>query len=203
MKLLGLFVHGPGVLHNNVRKIEGMDDLSGLKIRTPGGYIADLMGEMGATTLFMSAGEVYERLSRGVIDGVTFTYEALTAFNLTEDIAYSMTVPGGLYNTTWFVVMNEDKWNAIAPEDQAAIEAISGLAFAERVGQAWNAADTSAIEAITAAGIEIAPAPDALLAEIREIAEGYEAAWAEAIAEDGYDGEAALSAIRAQTGVAY
>ncbi|MCC2112466.1 MAG: ABC transporter substrate-binding protein, partial [Hyphomicrobiales bacterium] len=34
VKLLGLFVHGPGILHNNVRKIEKPADLEGLKIRT-------------------------------------------------------------------------------------------------------------------------------------------------------------------------
>ncbi|RYG90302.1 TRAP transporter substrate-binding protein [Loktanella sp. IMCC34160] len=203
VKLLGLFVHGPGVLHNNVRRIETVDDIAGLKIRVPGGYIADLMADLGATTLFMSSGEVYEKLSRGVIDGVTFTYEALTAFNLTDDLQYSMRVPGGIYNTTWFVVMNDDKWNEISAEDQAAIEAISGEAFAELVGAAWNAADEAAIEEIQAEGIEIYDAPAPVLEAIKQAAAAYEQAWIDAIAADGYDGAAALGAFRAQTGVAY
>ena len=203
VKLLGLFVHGPGVLHNNVRKIESVDDISGLKIRVPGGYIADLMSALGAETLFMSSGEVYEKLSRGVIDGVTFTYEALTAFKLTEDLKYTMRVPGGLYNTTWFLVMNDDKWNEISEADRAAIEAISGAAFAERVGAAWNAADEAAVEKITAAGIEIYDAPAPLLEEIKSNAAGFEKAWADSIAADGFDGIAALEALRAETGVAF
>ena len=203
VKLLGLFVHGPGVLHNNVRKVESVDDISGLKIRVPGGYISDLMEDLGATTLFMSSGEVYEKLSRGVIDGVTFTYEALTAFNLTDDLQYTMRVPGGLYNTTWFLVMNEGKWAEISPEDQAAIEEISGLAFAERVGAAWNAADEAALEEIRAAGIEIHDAPAPLLEEIKSVAATYEQDWADAIAGDGFDGTAALAEMRAQTGVAF
>lgn len=203
VKLLGLFVHGPGVLHNNVRKIETAADIAGLKIRVPGGYVSDLMEDLGATTLFMSSGEVYEKLSRGVIDGVTFTYEALTAFNLTDDLQYTMRVPGGLYNTTWFLVMNDDKWDAISPEDRAAIEAISGLAFAERVGAAWNGADEAALVKIAEAGIEISDAPAPLLAEIKAAAATYEQAWADAIAEDGFDGAAALEAMRGRTGVAF
>ncbi|MFV0361216.1 TRAP transporter substrate-binding protein [Tropicimonas sp.] len=203
VKLLGLFVHGPGLLHNNVRKIETPEDIHGLKIRVPGGYISDLMSDLGAETLFMSSGEVYEKLSRGVIDGVAFTYEALTAFKLTEDIKYSMRVPGGLYNTTWFRVMNEGKWNGISPGDQAAIEAISGPAFAELVGAAWNDADAAAIEKIDAAGIEIYDAPGPLLDEIRSKAAAHEQVWAEAIAEDGFDGTAALETLRARTGVSY
>lgn len=200
-KLLGLFVHGPGIFHNNQRKIESTDDLAGLKIRVPGGYISDLMSDLGATTLFMSSGEVYEKLSRGVIDGVTFTYEALTAFKLTDDLKYSMKVPGGIYNTTWFLVMNEGKWDEISEADQAAIEAISGSAFAERVGAAWNEADEKAIAKIKAAGIEIYDAPAGVLDAVKAAAATHEAAWADKIAADGYDGAAALQELRAQTGV--
>ena len=116
---------------------------------------ADLMSELGATTVFMSSGEVYEKLSRGVIDGVSFTYEALTAFRLTRHLKFAMRVPGGIYNTTWFLVVNEAKWSEISQTDQTAIEAISGESFAELVGQAWTDADTEAIEEITAAGLEL------------------------------------------------
>jgi TRAP-type C4-dicarboxylate transport system substrate-binding protein len=202
-KLLGLFVHGPGVLHNNVRKIESVDDIAGLKIRVPGGYISELMADLGASTLFMSSGEVYEKLSRGVIDGVTFTYEALTAFKLTDDIKYSMKVPGGLYNTTWFLVVNEGKWNEISAEDQTAIEAISGEAFAELVGQAWDDADKAALPIIEEAGIEIYSAPQPVLDAIKASAAKHEAAWAAEVAEQGFDGAAALNELRAATGVEF
>ncbi len=198
--LLGLFMHGPGLFHNNQRKIETPADFDGLKIRVPGGYIADLIGDLGATPLFMSSPEVYEKLSRGVIDGVAFTYEALTAFNLTDDIKYSMTVPGGMYNTTWFLVMDEDRWSEISPEDQAAIDAISGLAFAERVGEAWNEADRVATGKIEEAGIELYAAPEPVVDAIRSAATKYEDAWAASLPE-GEDGAAALARLRDMTGV--
>lgn len=196
--LLGLYVHGPGLLHNNVRKIEEPGDFSGLKIRVPGGYIADLMGGLGATPLFMPSGEVYEKLSRGVVDGAAFTYEALTAFNLVDDIEYSMSVPGGIYNTIWFVVMNEDKWSQISPEDQEAIMAISGEAFAERVGKAWNDADTAAIKEI-GDGVEVYEASDEVLAAMREEAAALEETWASSL-PDEMDGAAALARLRELAG---
>ncbi len=201
VKLLGLFVHGPGVLHTKARRVATAADLSGLKIRTPGGYIAELMNDLGATTLFMSSGEVFEKLSRGVIDGVTFTYEALTAFKLTNHLKYSMRVPGGIYNTTWFVVVNRAQWDAISKEDQAAIEAISGEAFAERVGKAWNDADAKALKKIAAAGIEIHDASPDMLESIKASASKHEADWIEAVAKDGLDGSAALEELRRQAGV--
>lgn len=202
-KLLGLFVHGPGVLHNNVRKIETVADIEGLKIRTPGGYIADLMRNLGATALFMSSNEVYEKLSRGVIDGVTFTYEALTAFNLTDDIDFSMRTPGGIYNTTWFLVMNDDTWASLSEENRKAIQEVSGAAFAELVGKAWNEADEKAIAKLKEAGIEIYDAPEPVLAEIKDEAAKLEADWAEKLEGQGYDGAAALEAFRERTGVDY
>lgn len=200
-KLLSLWMHGPGVFHNNKLKIEKPEDMAGLKIRVPGGYVSELMSAMGATPLFMSSPEVYEKLSRGVIDGVTFTYEAVTAFNLTVYIKYTMTVPGGIYNTTWFMVMNEGKWNELSDEDKAAIEPLIGEALAARVGEAWNAADTAAIEEMKAAGIDIYPAPESVVEKMREAASRLEQEWAAEIGSE-YDGAAALAEFRQMTGVA-
>lgn len=197
--LLGLFMHGPGLLHNNLRKIETTADFDGMKLRVPGGYVADLVAEFGASPLFMSSPEVYEKLSRGVIDGVAFTYEAMTAFNLTDHLKYAMTVPGGIYNTTWFFVINEDKWNSLSEEDRAAISAISGEAFAKRVGQAWNDADTVAKEEI-GDRIDFYEAPEEVVTSLKTIATRLEKNWADSLGE-GYDGLAALAEFRKQTGV--
>ena len=201
VELLGLFVHGPGILYNNVRRIERPADLAGLKIRTPGGYVAELMDELGATTLFMDSGDVYQKLSRGVIDGLTMTYEASTAFRLTPHLRYAMRVPGGIYNTTWYIVANEAAWRQISARDRAAIEAISGEALAERVGRAWNDADARAIEVLRAAGIDIYDAPPPMLDAIRSRAREHEARWTARVATRGYDGRAALAALRRGTGL--
>src|SRR5690606_31215659 len=119
--LLGLFMHGPGLLHNNKRKIDKPDDMAGLKLRVPGGYVGDLVSALKATPLFMSSPEVYEKLSRGVIEGSPFTYEAKTTFNLVHYIKYSMTVSGVIYNTSRFFDINEAKWNCLSEKDSAAI----------------------------------------------------------------------------------
>lgn len=200
-KLLGLWIHGPGMFHNNQRKIETPDDFSGLKIRTPGGYIADLAQDVGITTQFMGPGEVYEKLSRGVIDGVTFPVEALQAFKLTDHVKYSMKVPGGIYNTSWFLVMNEDIWDGLSAEDQAAVEKVSGEALAELAGSVWDGADARGVEYIADKDIEVYDAPAPVLAAIQDLAAKHEAAWAGKVSETGFDGAAALAEFRTQTGV--
>ena len=200
-KLLGLFVHGPGMFHNNQRKIETAADFAGLKIRTPGGYIAELATDLGITTQFMGPGQVFEKLSTGVIDGVTFPIEALKAFKLADHLTHSMKIPGGLYNTSWFLVMNEDRWDDISDADKAAIEAISGAAFATLAGQVWDAADAGGAEFVAASQVEVYDAPEAVVSSIKEFAAKHEAAWAEAVSAAGFDGSAALSEMRSQAGM--
>ena len=197
-RLLSLWVHGPGMFHNNQRAIQTPEDFAGLKIRVPGGYISELVEELGATTQFMGPGEVFEKLSTGVIDGVTFPIEGLSAFNLSEHINHTMTVPGGIYNTSWFMVMNEDQWTDLSEEDQMAISNISGARLAASAGEAWSAADKSALVDAKAAGVSIDPATRAVLARMTEIASAKEAEWSEALAAQGFDGAAALAEMRSQ-----
>lgn len=203
VKLLSVFAHGPGMVHNNQRKIEKPEDFAGLKLRTPGGYIADLMRDLGVVTQFMGPGEVYEKLSRGVIDGVTFPMEALKAFRLADHLSHTLTVPGGIYNTSWFLVVNQAKWDGISDADKAAIEQLSGAAFAEKAGAVWDAADAGGAELVAQTKIEVHEANAAVVAAIREKAAKHEAAWAEAVKAQGFDGAAALAELRAETGVSF
>lgn len=196
--LLSLWVHGPGMFHNNARKIETPDDFNGLKIRVPGGYIAELVEELGATTQFMGPGEVFEKLSNHVIDGVTFPMEALKSFNLAPHLTHTLKVDGGLYNTSWFLVMNEEKWDQLSEADQAAIQGISGAALAARAGMVWDKADQAGVEAAAAANVAMDDASPEVLAKIQAIAAAKEAAWSEKLNEQGFDGAAALTSIREQ-----
>ncbi|OOY04614.1 TRAP transporter substrate-binding protein [Thioclava sp. F28-4] len=198
--LLGLFNHGPGMIHNNKRPINKIEDLQGLKMRVPGGYIADLMSHFGVETIFTPSGEVYEKLSRGVVDGVTFPYDAIASFNLADYLKYTTTIPGGIYNTTWFLVMNSGKWDSISPTDQEAINKLSGLAFASRVGKAWNGADERGKKAAADGGMVAETAPQGVLDAIKEQAAVLEGQWADSLGGD-YDGRAALEEFRKQTGV--
>lgn len=195
-KLLSLWVHGPGMFHNNARKIEKPEDFQGLKIRVPGGYVADLVAELGVTTQFMGPGEVFEKLSNHVIDGVTFPMEALNSFNLAPHLTNTLKVDGGLYNTTWFLVMNEGRWDGLSDQDKAAIEGISGAALSAKAGVIWDEADQAGIAAAEAAKVSMDDAPAEVLAHIQTIAAAHEAAWSEKLAAEGFDGQAALARIR-------
>lgn len=199
--VLSLFTHGPGQIHSAQRPIRTVEELQGLKFRVPGGMVTDLAQMIGMNTLQKPTGELYELLLHGVADGLTITMEAMVSFNLYPLVKQTTTFPGGFYNLSWFFVMNEERWNRLSEEDRAAIDAISGEAFARRAGEVWDEADAAAIEIMSAAGHEfVEPGPD-LLELVGDKAAVLEEEWVGEAAERGVDGKAVLAALRATTGV--
>ena len=122
------------------------------------------------------------------------------SISLGDHVTHSMEIPGGIYNTSWFLVMNEDMWNGVSAQDQAAIEGVSGEAFAQLAGQRWDSADADGAQTIIDSGIVRYSASDEIVAALQTLAAGYEADWATSVADAGFDGAAALAALRADTG---
>lgn len=200
--VLSLFTHGPGIIYSrNDEKIASAADLSGQKIRVPGGVANDLVDALGAEQMLVSPSEIYESLSRGVIDGLVMPAETLVSYKFIDEVANITRIPGGLYNTTWFLTMNQERWDSLSPEDQEAIMSVSGEAFARLQGKAWDDADAAGWEAIEEAGIPVTDADEAFLTEIKDAAMPIEKAWAErASSERGVDGAAMLETLRQRAG---
>ena len=198
--VLSLFTHGPGIVYNRVHPVTSKADLAGLKIRVPGGVANDLVSALGATQMLISPSEVYESLSRGVIDGLTMPAETLVSYKFIDAVKHITRFPGGLYNTTWFLVMNQARWDGLSQQDRDAISSVSGEHFARLVGQAWDGADAVGWKAIDEAGIPVVDADEAFVAEVEAAAGPLEEAWARKAAERGVDGTALLEQVRGQSG---
>ena len=134
VKVLGLMAHGPGHIYNSKRAINMPEDLEGLKIRVGGGVVSDVGKALNIVTMLKPATKSYEILSRGVADGIFFPKEAIGSFKLTKVLKYATFIPGGLYNTSFFLVMSEKSWNKLSAQDQQAIMSVSGEEFAKLAG---------------------------------------------------------------------
>ncbi|MEM6729501.1 MAG: TRAP transporter substrate-binding protein, partial [Pseudomonadota bacterium] len=73
-KLLGAWVHGPGLIHS-ADPITMPDDLQGVKLRAPTRTTTALFSSMGATAVGMPVPAVPESLSKGVIDAAVIPWE--------------------------------------------------------------------------------------------------------------------------------
>ena len=195
-----VFVQPAGQYYNNIRPIKEPGDFAGLKIRATNSSVSDAIARLGGTPISLPVTEMREALEKGIVDGITLTDEALFLFQVQDFVKYEMAVPGGLYNASFFMVMNEDAWNRISPEDQEAISAISGEALARKIGHVWQANQDAAVSRAKEQGIEISVPEGVLLDYLHEKLDGFEAAWIEKASAAGIDGAAALKAYREMTG---
>ncbi|AJY45663.1 TRAP transporter substrate-binding protein [Martelella endophytica] len=146
--VLGVFTHGPGDIFMKGKDLSSLSAIDGAKIRVGGGIVHELVSALGGVPVEGPSSQTYEMLSQGVADGITFPMESVNFFGLTDIVDQAMVIPGGLFNTSFFVVMNKDTWNGLTPEDQEAIDSVSGEALARLAGQAWDAADKAGYEAM-------------------------------------------------------
>ena len=198
VKLLGVFTHGPGEIFLRGREVGDENVMTGAKMRVGGGIVSDVATALGATPVQAPSSKAYELLSGGVADGILFPFESVSFFKLDGVVDRGLTVPGGLYNTSFFVVMNRAKWDALSDADKAAIDKVSGEALARLAGQAWDAADKAGRDAM-AGKVEITEASDAQMKAFESKLAPVVDKAAATISETGIDGQEAIAMMRAET----
>ncbi|WP_296424898.1 TRAP transporter substrate-binding protein [Yoonia sp.] len=158
---LGLWVHGPGVIHAN-RPVTDVADLNGLKLRAPTRTTTTLFTSLGATAVGMPVPAVPEALSKGVIDGAVIPWEVVPALKVQELVTNHTEFPGAsLYTTAFIFAMNNATYNGLPDDLQAVIDTNSGLefsAFAGRTMQDYDAPGRALAEAAGNTIIALTPA---------------------------------------------
>ena len=132
--LLALHVGGAGHMFSLSKPLDGVNDLAGMKMFAGGLQNARVLEKLGVIPVHRSMAEAYDLLSRGVVDGGLLPYAALTGWHLLEFVAHQVIFPGGILPGSFFIVVNQKSWDAIAAEDQAAIMRVSGERYAKRAG---------------------------------------------------------------------
>ncbi len=153
LKVLALFAHNGGLIHTASKKVETMDDLKGLRIRTPSPAISEMLTYLGATPQGLPPGEVYESLQKGVIDGTVFPWDPIASFGLNEVLKYHL--DAGAYTVPFFFVMNQRKYDALPDNVRACIDKFSGEALVSKFGGWWDKWDAVGRKQAEDAGHEI------------------------------------------------
>ena len=152
VKVMYITAHGPGLVHTKDKPVRTLEDLKGLKLRATG-FSAKLVSALGGTPVAMPMPETYQALSKGVVDGATFPYEAGKGFRLFDTIKYTTESQAVAYASGFYVVMNKDRWNSIDPADQKIIEGINNEWF-EMTAETWDKIDIVGREFAKEKGVE-------------------------------------------------
>lgn len=166
LKVLALHAHNGGLIHTQGTKVETMEDLEGLRIRTPSPAISSMLEYLGAAPQGLPPGEVYENLQREVIDGTVFPWDPVASFGLNEVLDYHL--EAGVYTVSFFFVMNERSYAALSPEAQSCIDENSGDNLVPKFADWWDKWDAPGREGAVEAGHEITTLSDEERARWRE-----------------------------------
>lgn len=179
VKVLGVFTHGPGIIFNTKKPVNSSADVASLKVRVGGGNINELSKLMGWNVTLKPAPESYELLSTGVMDATFFPAESIKSFKL-DMIKHATTFPGGLYNTSFTFMMNQDKYNKLSAEDKKVVDSLSGEPAARIFGKGWDRVDEEGWALMKKQGVQTVKANDAFINEIKSKGGALEDRWVQA-----------------------
>lgn len=143
IKILGAWVHGPGVIHAKGEGVRKLEDMQGKKLRGPTRVINGMLAELGAEPVGMPVPAIPEALSKGVIDGTVIPWEVTPALKIAE-LVDTHTEFGGdtaLYTAAFVLAMNQAKYDSMPDDLKKILDDNTGLEFSAFAGKTQAAFD--------------------------------------------------------------
>lgn len=138
VKLLFLDAHGPGFIHTK-KPVAKLEDLKGMKIRASG-LSAKIVSALGASPVSLPVTEAYDALVKGVAEGITLPDEGIMVWSLGDVVKYHIRHWSSSYTSTFYTVMNKQKWNSLPKDIQQIIDKLDEE-WIERSGIMWQNSD--------------------------------------------------------------
>lgn len=152
-KVMYLHAHGAGLLHTNGKAVRTMEDFKGMKLRGHG-TSALVIQALGGTPVSLPMPELYQSLQKGIVQGAMYPIETNKGWRMAEVVEYLTMSSSIAYTSSFYVVMNKDKWNLIPPDLQKIISQIN-QEWIVKHGQAWDESDRIGLEYFKSLGHEV------------------------------------------------
>ncbi|MEO0329432.1 MAG: TRAP transporter substrate-binding protein [Pseudomonadota bacterium] len=193
LKILGTWVHGPGLIHSN-KPIREVADLQGVKVRGASRTVTSLFENFGATSVGMPVPAVPEALSKGVIDATTIPWEVTAALKIPELVKNHTEFSNkALYTVTFVLAMNKAKYESLPDDLKKIVDENSGEEFSVFAGETQAGADGPAREKAAAAGNNIITLSDEEVSKWRDAAQPVYDKWIADMDSRGIDGNALIA----------
>lgn len=131
-KKFGLFYVGPiqhdaNIIHSK-QPVNSLDDLKGMKIRVPGGMVAEVFQQFGVSTVSLPGSDIFPALEKGTIDAADYVGPAVNyELGFSQVTDYIIFGPPGVMSIYQPVdlmdlTVSMRAWNSISPELQQLVE---------------------------------------------------------------------------------
>jgi TRAP-type C4-dicarboxylate transport system substrate-binding protein len=143
-KVMYLHAHGPGLVHTKDKPVKKLEDMKGLKLRGHG-TSSLFQKALGATPVPKPMPECYQMIQKGVVEGASYPFEANKGWRLGEVTNFATAAFSAAYTTSFFVVMNRDKYNSLPKDIQQIINDINEE-WVIKHGEEWDKSDLEGIQ---------------------------------------------------------
>lgn len=131
-KKFGLFYVGPiqhdaNIIHSK-KPVNSLADLKGMKIRVPGGMVAEVFQQFGVSTVSLPGSDIFPALEKGTIDAADYVGPAVNwELGFSQVTDYILFGPPGVMSVYQPVdlmdlTINLRAWNALDPKLQKLVE---------------------------------------------------------------------------------
>ncbi len=145
-KVLMLWNSDSASLMSKAKPIKTLEDMKGMKIRTPSAAQTAQLEALGATPIDMPAPAIYNNLDRGVIDATMIPMSAGLDFKLIE-VARYFTIDAPLGRSPFMVVMNQAKYAGLPANLKKVIDETTGLSLSLKGAATYDKKNHEAIDA--------------------------------------------------------
>ena len=198
VKLLALFAMPSGQIFSLGKPIVQPGDLVGRRMWVLPGAPQQILSHSGAGIISSPAVQVSELVAGKTVDAIAgISSYNVDAFKVMGYMKSETVIPGGLTTPSFSLIVNRAKWQAIAPADRKAIEAISGVAFARRLTTIARFG-RQAREIGVQGGMKVLMPSAALIDKLQAYAKPLVEQWLQSAKADGVDGPVALKYFQAQ-----
>ena len=200
VRVLMAVVQPPFQVFTASKKIESINDLVGLKLRTAGGAQEITATKLGIIPVKITAPETSEAMSRGTIDGGILAPVSIGAYGLTDLIKYATDGANfGSAALTWSI--SEKKFQSLPAEVQD-IMVEEGRRITMQACKAIEKGVDDAIAQWRSTGVKIVEFPEAEQAELTAMFEEIGNDWAVSLDARNLPGSEALAAFKKALGTA-
>ncbi|WP_071394154.1 TRAP transporter substrate-binding protein [Bacillus tuaregi] len=197
-KVLGYLPTTANHLFLRDKKVEKMEDLKGLKIRSVSSTQAEMLSALGSSAVTISGSEVYMSLDRGVIDGTLTGVDNVVDRKLFEAADFALKLP--LYEAAFSLLMNKETWESLTPELQETVQSVADEVIGEEIKRV-EAMDNELWEKLEKEDLmEVYTLSEDEQKRWHEATKNVADKYAEEIEKQGYPGKAALETMRDAAG---
>ncbi|WEX09683.1 TRAP transporter substrate-binding protein [Chelativorans sp. AA-79] len=183
VKVLLLHTTAPGNLYTVNTTVDELADIQGMKVRAPSSVGVETIEAWNAVPVGMPVPQVYEALSRGVVEGTLLPWTIMGPTRIYEVTGHATEL--GVLASTFALFMNKDAYESLPDDLKQILAENTDIELAKRAGAIWDEDERAVRQRAIDAGVEVVTLDQAELEVWKETAQPVIDAWAKSVEAKG------------------